>query len=206
MSRLRRDESGFALPLALFVMLIVASLASVAVMLATHNVDRSTRDRNSIRALEAADAGLDTAAYRMAKMVVAANLNEGVLGSLMSGELLSNTVGCLQLNIDPLLQVDFRPLGACTGSTPETVDAAVADDGLGDSATFRYWVETEVSSDSSLLERRIVAVGESNGVIRRLMGTYSLNLNAPVTSVSSLLDYVECTAEIPPNTNPSQGC
>ena len=59
---------------------IIAGFSAVAIALATHNVDRSSRDRSSVRALAAADAGLDTAAYRMNKALVASRVDGLVPG------------------------------------------------------------------------------------------------------------------------------
>ena len=82
--RTLREEHGFAVPLALAVIAIIAGFSAVAIALATHNVDRSSRDRVSVRALAAADAGLDTAAYRMNKALVASRVDGLVPGGLMA--------------------------------------------------------------------------------------------------------------------------
>ena len=66
-----RSQDGFALPLALSMMVIVAMFAGVAISFATHNTDRATRDGNAARAFAAADAGIDAALYRMNKALIA---------------------------------------------------------------------------------------------------------------------------------------
>lgn len=194
------------MPVALFVMLLVASLASVAVVLATHNVDRSTRDRNSVRALEAADAGLDTAAYRMGKMVLASKTT-GLLSPDTINALRAE-VGCLQLSVLTVLQVQLQPTG-CTSSAAETVDGSVGDDGLGGSATYRYWIKlgATIPANPNVLYRDIVSVGEANGVVRRVMGRYALDLSAPATALTKRVSYSECDAEVPAaGTDPTTGC
>src|ERR1700720_2325217 len=67
MSRLR-EESGIAMVVALAVMLVVLLLGGAAVMAATQTNDIVTSDSKSKTALEAADAGLRAATYRLSVM------------------------------------------------------------------------------------------------------------------------------------------
>lgn len=60
-----RSQAGIALPVALMVLLIASLLASAAVLAATQSNDLSNRDTGNKAALEAADAGLRTAAFRL---------------------------------------------------------------------------------------------------------------------------------------------
>ena len=205
MSRVR-DQRGFAVPLALAVIAIIAGFSAVAIALATHNVDRSSRDRSSARAIAAADAGLDTAAYRMNKALVASRVDGLVPGGLVA--LTEETLGCLNVDAGPL-GVDLVPVGECALSESEPLDATVDDDGLGQSATFRYWIKSNVDlgTGDSLVHRDIVSVGEVDGVVRRVLGTYRLDLAPPATTLFSRSSYVECTATVPAaGTDPTAGC
>ena len=68
-------------------------------------------------------------------------------------------------------------------------------------------MRASVPANPNLLYRDIVAVGESNGVVRRVMGRYALDLSAPVTALTKRVAYAECTAEVPaPGTDPTTGC
>ena len=201
-----REQHGFAVPLAIGVIAIIAGFSAVAIALATHNVDRSSRDRSSARALAAADAGLDTAAYRMNKALVASRVDGLVPGGLEA--LTTETLGCLEIGAGPL-SLELVPLGECAVSGSEPLDATVDDDGLGDPATYRYWIKTTVDlgTGDSLVERQIIAVGEVDGVVRRVLGTYRLDLAPPATALFSRAGYVECTATSPAaGADPAAGC
>ncbi len=208
-----RSESGYVVPLALAVIAIVAGFSAVAIALATHNVDRSTRDRASLRALAAADAGLDAAAYRLNRTLVASRIEGFVPYSGGAGEdalqtLLTETAGCLSLGVGSL-EVNFAA-GTCAASSDETIDATVDDDGLGPSAKFRYYVRTGVNvlvAGEPTVERRVVSVGEVDGVTGRAMGVYRVELDA--AELNALFErelYVTCTDDQPPGGDPTVGC
>lgn len=201
-----RSEQGFAVPLALAVIAIIAGFSAVAIALATHNVDRSSRDRLSVRALAAADAGLDTAAFRMNKALAASRVDGLVPGAYEA--LVDETLGCLHLAVGTVA-VAHVAVDECASTDAETIDQTVDDDGLGQSASFRYWVKSEVDlgTGDSLVKRRIVSVGEVDGVVRRVMGTYRLDVAAPATTLFSRESYAECTATVPgAGTDPAAGC
>jgi hypothetical protein len=184
------QQQGFAVPLALAIIAIIAGFSAVAIALATHNVDRSSRDRLSVRALAAADAGLEAAAFRMNKALV------------------DETLGCLELAVGTVA-VAHVSVDQCASTDAETVDATVDDDGLGPSATFRYWIKSvaDLGTGDNLIERRIVSVGEAGGIVRRVMGSYRLDLAAPATTLFSRASYAECTATVPDaGTDPTAGC
>jgi hypothetical protein len=205
MSRIRQ-EHGFAVPLALAIIAIIAGFSAVAIALATHNVDRSSRDRLSVRALAAADAGLDAAAYRMNKALVASRVDGLVPGGIEA--LLEETVeGCVELGVGSM-SVEYLGSDDCSLSDAEAVDETVDDDGLGPSATFRYWIKSVVGvGTDNLVERRIVSVGEADGVVRRVMGVYRVDLAPPATTLFNRASYVECTATVPDaGTDPTEGC
>lgn len=207
MRRLTRED-GFAVPLALSVILIVAAFGGVAITLATHNIDRSSRDRASARALAAADAGIDTAAFRMAKLVLGSKIN-GLLdpGSQGALQAVTNQLECLSISVGSAVVVSST---GCPASAAERVDEEVNGDGVGDPAEFRYWVKlggNVGTPQAPLLERKVVAVGDADGVVRRVMATYRVDLRAPVAALLTRTSWVECTAKVPaPGSDPAAGC
>ena len=64
MSRLARQE-GVALPAAMGMMLVISLLVTAFFALAIRTSDSANTDRNAKRALAAAEAGLQTAIYRL---------------------------------------------------------------------------------------------------------------------------------------------
>ncbi len=208
--RLARQEDGYAVPLALSVILIVLGFGAVAIVLATHSVDRSTRDRLSVRALAAADAGLDAAAYRMSKMVLASEISN-LLDPASLTALVQETTGCLDIGALGLLEVSWtNGVTGCGGSSEQEVDGEVGGDGTGPPASYTYWIRTGVhvlDPGSCALERNIVSVGRAEEVTRRTMGTYCLDVDAPVGDTVTRLAWVECTPAVPvPGTDPMAGC
>jgi hypothetical protein len=209
--RLRRSEDGFALPLTLSVILIVAALSAVAIAFATHSVERSARDRLAARAQAAADAGMDAAAYRMSRALLASKI-DGALG-LGAVQALESEVGCLGLSAGGTNIEQFQlitDVTACTATPEETVAEEVGDDGVGPPATFTYWIKNRANvivEGRSVIERQIIVLGKADDVTRRLSGTYRFDLEAPATSVIQRVSYAECTAAAPAaGTDPATGC
>jgi Tfp pilus assembly protein PilX len=62
------DEDGFVLPTAIIVLLILTVLIGAAITVAAQTSTSTTRDNNTKAALEAAEAGLQTASYRLSKL------------------------------------------------------------------------------------------------------------------------------------------
>lgn len=61
-------EDGFVLPTAILVLFILAALAGTAISLATQTSTSTSRDNNTKSALEAAEAGLRVASYRLSTL------------------------------------------------------------------------------------------------------------------------------------------
>lgn len=66
--RFLAGELGFALPTAIIVLLIITLLTGAAITVATQTSTSTTRDNNVKAALEAAEAGLQVASYRLSKL------------------------------------------------------------------------------------------------------------------------------------------
>jgi Tfp pilus assembly protein PilX len=137
------------MPVALLVLLVITVLAGVAAVVATHTNTETRRDTGSKAALEAADAGMRTAVYRM-----------NMLGS--------QTNYCPVSGSNPP-QPDATT-NLCPQDGPET---------LSSGSTFSYWVSGPLtpqsqcagnwllSSQSVLGQRCVTAVGTVNGQIAR---------------------------------------
>lgn len=66
--RLLAAEAGFILPTAIMIMLILALLMGAAIAVSTQTSRSTTRDDNAKVALEAAEAGLQVASYRLSQL------------------------------------------------------------------------------------------------------------------------------------------
>jgi hypothetical protein len=209
--RLAGDQGGFALPLTLSVIAIVAALSAIAIAFATHSVERSSRDRLAARAQAAADAGADAAAFRMSRALLASKI-DGLLGpSALSA--LQSEIGCLGLSAGggEIPQITLiSNVSACTSTPEEPVDSEVLGDGVGATATFRYWIKNRANvivNGRALLERQIVSLGKADDVTRRISAIYRFDLQAPAQALIQRVSYAECTAAAPAGgQDPATGC
>ena len=168
--RSRSDERGIALIVVLVVMLILLLLSSVVVSASIGINQSTTRSRSGVVALEAAQAGLSVATYRI-------NQDYAALTS----------TNCLQTS-SGILSTATPSLESGTYCAPVTSSAGP---GLASGATYKYWVSAPMSSgscgsiavtsSSSLINRCLVSVGSDNGVNRRLVEV----LNAATGSSTS---------------------
>lgn len=206
--RALRSQEGYAVPVVLGVLVIVLGFGAAAVTIATHNVDRSEHDRAASRALQAADAGLDAAAYRMDKMLLASKI-DSVLSTSTVSALLAE-VGCLRVGVGTTLTATLQSAASCTPTDDEALDASVSDDGSGPPASFKYFIKLRanvLSGGHSVIERQIISIGEVDGVVQRVTGLYRFDLQAPATSTSTMTRYAVCTARDPASgTDPAAGC
>src|SRR5437016_5494678 len=78
------QQAGIALPVTVTMLFVISSLAFVVAGSVTSAESQSTRDRSTKRAIAAADAGYDTAVYRLNKMTPLPNgcVSVGYDGSL----------------------------------------------------------------------------------------------------------------------------
>jgi hypothetical protein len=145
-SRRLSSEQGIALPAALMMLLIFATIAIGVMATTVTSSHQSNRDRNVKRAIAAADAGLEAATYRLNKLPVR-SLECVVTGAVQ---------GATELTIEPV-----QPDGWCREQTED----------LGEGASFSYRVKggAQVNvNGQNLIQRKIVATGTVNGVKRRL--------------------------------------
>jgi len=161
------DEAGVAVPIALAVLLAAVLLATAATGLAIQAIQTSRRDSSSKASIEAANAGLRTAIYRL------------------------NTY---QPDGDhcPTEPTNY-PVGA-NGAPTSTLCAPDGPDvsqGLGNGANFTYWISeamqtgdtctgpTVSNSLSGVAQRCITAVGTANGVSARVQERVAAYTSAP---------------------------
>jgi Tfp pilus assembly protein PilX len=198
-SRVRKSE-GFALPLALTVLLVLSLLIVAAGLHAQTASDTALRDLNAKRAQQAADAGLRTAIYEqnalaldLEVILTLSHIRKQCIVSLSSG----------------ISVVDNGPASALAGNycNPVSVD-------LGNGASYSYQTSPVIQATNvtgnplgltqlaSTLERTIVSTGTAGGVTRRV----AARLQAAGTAQQGLcLSQVGSTCSSPLSGNPVSG-
>jgi Tfp pilus assembly protein PilX len=162
-----RPEEGIALPVAVALLFIITTLSAAALAAATTANGQAGKDRSAKRAIAAADAGTDTATYRLNKLK-------------------PSDSQCVVVT-----DASTRRLGL-----EDTVDGywcREQTEDLGDGASYRYKItraESVTSNGQSILQRTIVSIGTVNGVQRR-----TLTRVASLTGRSLLGDYAVISDE-----------
>jgi hypothetical protein len=150
-------ERGIALPASTMLLMIIFLLAAAAATGAIAASNQSNRDRGTKGAVAAADAGLDTAMYRLNK------LKPGPMQCVVSGP--------LQLLLDPLLGT-----GWCPAVSAPVGGASSASEALGNGATFSYTMsagQNLIVAGQGQQHRQIIATGIENGVQRRVKANFA---------------------------------
>lgn len=202
MSRLRRDE-GFVMPAAMALLVIFLLLTGVALTTSLQSLDRSNRDRRQVRALQAADAGVDVAVRRMNRMLLSSDVADalGVAPSTL------RQLGCMRVD-------------AAAGGHSLTVLAAGQQwcsaqpdppATLRGGTTYAYMISNGVTVTTALgdlLERRILSVGTAGDVQRRVLVHVRLALleDPNELAIFKRVRHVECTARPPDPAVPASGC
>jgi len=156
---LRSERGSVALPAAVGMLMLTLALGAVAVGQATTALDGSSRDVRVKRALQAADAGLETALWRNNTLSEALN---APLATLTCAVRVSG--GALDL-------VAPQGIGGaqwCPASGPEEI---------GNSESFTYSITALGAIDldglESTLDRKIVSMGSAGGITRRVTSNAS---------------------------------
>ena len=123
MKRLLREQTGVALPAALGVLVVVGVLSSATFAVSSRLNDTSTADRDAKRALQAADAGLEAAMFRMNDI-----------------GLQSETKCFTTSAVDPGTGTD-----PYTGGTPATSECAGVKEDFGNNSSYTYYVTPALS-------------------------------------------------------------
>jgi hypothetical protein len=177
MRRRIRSEDGVALTVAMFTLAVIALFSALIASTAGQLGDTSNEDRDSKRALGAAEAGINTALHRLNTAATPldnlqcfTDVQVGVLGTVTPYPGIETEVGS-QLTV---------PAGSCPGASGRT-----GNDGIytywitllnnGQHCDEQYTTATEVSNllalgvgGISVLRRCITSIGVVNGVQRRL--------------------------------------
>ncbi|MDQ3675883.1 MAG: hypothetical protein M3401_03615 [Actinomycetota bacterium] len=199
----RRDggQDGFVLPGSIALMVIMLVLVGGAIGLSLHSLDTSNRDRRLVRSLQAADAGVDVAIFRLNHMLVAGS-SSAVLGAIPNAV---QSLGCTSVNVAGVYAISQVTPGAPQVYCP--VESGSADSVEG--AAYSYQVSTAINvtgSLGSLLVRSIVATGTAGSVQRRVL----VKVRAVIGGADSLVLYqrirhTECTAR-PTTSAVDSGC
>lgn len=149
MRRLLRSEDGVALPVATGMLMVISILAVGFFTVSTQVNDTSVDSRSSKRALAAAEAGLQTAVYRLNLLNQSSQANAG---SCLTTTWVATTTG-----------------GECSG----------LNESIGNGAEYTYFVTPATTAGSagcitlpgvatSASDRCITSVGTAGGVTRRI--------------------------------------
>jgi Tfp pilus assembly protein PilX len=144
--RSQPGDGGFAMAAAIMVMFVITLLTAAAITVASQSSTSTTRDNNVKAEVEAAEAGLHVADYRLSQLKPAESqcINEGEL------------------------------VTAKSTSEAET-KCTDASESLGNGATFKYWTTLPlkagescsgrtVSSEEGITQRCVTSEGKVNGV------------------------------------------
>jgi Tfp pilus assembly protein PilX len=164
------DDIGFVLPTAMIILLILTVLIGAAITVAAQTSTSTTRDNNTKAALEAAEAGLQAAAYRLTKLeptdqqciTSTVALNPGGSGYCASSpnEKLGNGATFEYWDTIPLTAGQ-----ACTGSAVTPVNGSV------------------------LVQRCVTSIGRVNGIQRRAQQRVFSLLASKLFEVEGILGY-----------------
>lgn len=156
---LNSERGSVALPMAVAMLVLTLALGAVAVGQATTALDGSKRDVRVKRALQAADAGLETAVWR-----------NNTLSEALSNPLATLTCA-VRVSGGALDLVAPQGIGGsqwCPASGPEEI---------GNGESFSYSISALAAIDldnlDSTLDRKIVATGTSGNVTRRVTANAS---------------------------------
>jgi type II secretory pathway pseudopilin PulG len=195
LARARRDESGWTLIASIVTLAIVLTVGGATLSLAWRSIGSSTKERDAARALAAADAGADVAAYRMNRALTF----QGTAGLLGFPVDTLRTVGCLGVDVGGTTVISTAG-GGCSVSPDEKT---------GDGSTFHYQLINGVHLGAGLGEvvmRRIVVTGTSNATSRRILVTYKLQVNTSnPLALFKRYRYAVCSTR-PPTSDPASGC
>lgn len=146
-------ERAIALPTAVMMLMIIMLLAGAAATATIGATHQSNSDGGTKRSVAAADAGLNTAIYRLNK------LKPSSLSCVVNGP--------LYLLLDPVLGT-----GWCPTVTSQTAGSSTSSEALGDGSNYSYEMsagENKVVGGQYVQERKIISTGMANGVQRRVM-------------------------------------
>jgi Tfp pilus assembly protein PilX len=181
MRRLLREQTGVALPAALGVLVVVGTLSAGTFAVSSRLSDTSTASRDAKRALQAADAGLEAAMFRM---------NE--IGFQTESDCFTTE------GVDPATGTDPE-----TGGTPASGECAGVQDDLGNNSDYTYYVTPALDNDDecaglnventdpdgkvTITQRCVTSIGEVNGEQRRIQARVASYIGTQLFPVGGIL-------------------
>ncbi|MEA2346341.1 MAG: hypothetical protein QOG62_128 [Thermoleophilaceae bacterium] len=148
-----------ALPVALAMVTLLLLLGSVVTIQTVTAMSGTNRDARVKLAIQAANAGLETAQWRTNTLSEAVNNPLTTLNCALRG--VSGTISL----VGP---VNIQGVPWCPASSPES---------LGNGESYSYQISGLAGIDfdnlSSTLDREVVATGTANGITRRVLGRYT---------------------------------
>jgi type II secretory pathway pseudopilin PulG len=171
LKRYLAGDGGFVLPTAIIVLLIITVLIGAAVTVASQTSRSTTRDDNSKAALEAAEAGLGVATYRLIKL-------QPEKAQCITGE----------AKATPPVS------GYCEDTAPEKLGNQ-AEFTYWTTQDLSYSGQACVGPTVTLpagfegTQRCVTAVGTVNGIKRRIEERVFSNISSPLFEVNGILGY-----------------
>lgn len=181
MMRLFREERGIALPAALGVLVVVGVLSASTFAVSSRLNDTSTASRDAKGALQAADAGLEAAMFRM---------ND--VGFQSVSQCFTTTGVARGTGTDPE-----------TGGTPAGSECAGVKENIGNNSSFTYYVtpalndgdvcaglpvhHTDPSGAVTITQRCVTAVGTVNGERRRIQARVASYIGTQLFPIGGIL-------------------
>lgn len=166
------DERGVTVPLSMFVISLMVLLGGISLRQAVFTSDESNEDRARKRAIQAADAGIDAATYRM-------NMFD-ITNQSSTSKCIQRDGASGQLELAGYSQVG----GASWCPPPNLAELGSMSEDLGDGASFSYYVSPEpapVPGGGQLtVKRTVVSTGTANGQTRRVAADVETPLPAPL--------------------------
>jgi Tfp pilus assembly protein PilX len=165
------EDAGFVLPTAIIVLLILTVLTGAAVTVASQTSTSTTRDNNTKAALEAAEAGLGVATYRLTKLQP--ELKQCITGTANSAP---------------------ESSGYCKDTAPEQLGNGAAFT-YWTSPDLTYSGQTctgptvTVAAGTEGTQRCVTSIGTVNGVKRRVEERVFSLISSPLFEVNGILGY-----------------
>jgi Tfp pilus assembly protein PilX len=164
------DDIGFVLPTAMIVLLIVTVLIGAAITVAAQTSTSTTRDTNTKAALEAAEAGLQAAAYRLTRLEPAKTA------------CITSTAALTPIGVNYCASSPAEPLG--NGATFEYWDTPELTSGQACTGS-----AVTAPSGSTFVQRCVTSVGKVNGIQRRVQQRVFTLLSSKLFEVEGVLGY-----------------
>ncbi len=170
------DEAGMALPIVIILLAVAIVLMGVAVAQSGIATSGANQDRRVKRAIQAADAGLDAAVYRMNKFDVTRAAAPCV-----------SPVGAV------LALVPYTILGGEQWCPPVS-------ENLGGGASYTYWVQTLCvpatlvtcpNPPDGIFKRTVVSQGTVDGVTRRVAMKVQADTGSPLFQNAGLVSLLD---------------